>query len=140
MRNQVAIEVTNGLSVLVTFVKNNVTRMTRQGMQNTSDISCFIYGSGTMEFMGAGVALRAPEDKENDDTGLELAFARAVKNAFPYDKEARTILHQVFRGAKGKVAPVKEPVPQKKLIIPFEDLFRETFEYDDDDDADDYYF
>lgn len=95
---QAAIKVNETDSVQVIFAQEHSVRLTQNGFEPIDTTVCTIVdASDVNQIIGQGLAFRAPEDAPDDLAGAKLSFERAVKQAFRYDREARTKLHEVFR-------------------------------------------
>ncbi len=94
---QNAIKVNDNVSVIVTFATIPVDRLTPNGLEGTTAVVCNIDTAEGLNLLGSGVSLLASEDEPDDVIGYKRALERALKAAFPYDKEARRYIHELFQ-------------------------------------------
>lgn len=93
------IKVSDKLNVIVTFTKQAVSRMAPDGFSDSDLVQCIIFNAEGLAPLGGGLSLRSEDDTPDYSIGRKAAFERAVKDAFPLDKEIRAILHREFRDA-----------------------------------------
>lgn len=98
-----AIRLNDRLSVIVTIRSEEpVEQLTSRGFQHVQQITARIYEARGLRVLGEGVALRQPEDVQDDEKGAKLALTRAIEDASVYgnfDKAARTVLWNTYTDA-----------------------------------------
>jgi hypothetical protein len=125
---QNAIKINDNVSIIVIFTTVPVDRLTPNGFESTTAVVCNIEKADGLILLGSGMSLLAGEDEPDDVVGYKHALERALKAAFPYDKDARRYVHELFQWAVLKVEDeAEQAIIDREVYDRFASFFDNNF-------------
>lgn len=125
---QNAIKINDNVSIIVTFSTVPVDRLTPRGLEGTTATVCSIDTADGLRTLGSGMSLLASEDEPDDVIGYKRALERALKDAFPYDKDARRYVHELFQWAVMKAEDeAEQAIIDREVYKRFASFFDNNF-------------
>jgi len=103
-----AIRIDDHLSVIVVFAELPVLRLTPRGLFRTHSMQALVLNARGLAPLGAGMSIRSNDDDYDMREGMKHALSTALHEAFPGDKEARTIVFEHYLGTIRKLG--EEPI------------------------------